>query len=171
MDEAVEPRDERRARRLMIAFRLIFYPLALGLIVLAWQQYHGDTSQADEGPVVEWRGVTAQGQAIQARTTEDGRLTALDAYLVERCSDGTRSYFRWYPGRRRFVQDGDEVRGHQSGPAVASSSPNLLFDAWVSAHMAASPRGTIRVKLSYTGDQIGLTCDSEPVTFALHRSN
>ena len=53
-------------RRLGIAVRLVLYPMAIGLIVIAWRHYHGDPPVAHP---LRWSGVTSQGQAIRAATS------------------------------------------------------------------------------------------------------
>jgi hypothetical protein len=35
------------SRRFRIGIRLVLYPMLLGLIVLAWQDYHGSPSEAE----------------------------------------------------------------------------------------------------------------------------
>src|SRR3954447_22741514 len=103
MDDASSPGDERRARRFRIVVRLVFYPMALGLIALAWQQYHGDaSSQGHVFRIGNWSGLTSQGQGIRARTGDE-LLTSLRTQVMEQCSDGSRFAARWYPGERRFV--------------------------------------------------------------------
>jgi hypothetical protein len=169
MDDALDLRDERRARRLGIGLRLVLYPMALGLIVLAWQQYHGGSSQADTIHVVEWSGVTSQGQAIRARSA-DGVLTGFDTHVLERCSTGAVFTQRWYPGQHRFVQRGENLHGRQAESGLDDSGRPVVFDDEVWARIDDHPRGTIRTQTSWTADHVTVTCESGPVTFTLSRS-
>jgi hypothetical protein len=143
--------------------------MALGLIVLAWQHYHGDSSQAESTPIVNWRGVTGQGQAVQA-AIGDGRLTFLDTNVVERCSDGSTFTFHWYPGEHRFVQHGENLRGGQAGSWDANSGRPTVWDARLWARMGARPGGAVRAQTSWAAGHGTVSCDSGPVWFALHHS-
>jgi hypothetical protein len=169
MDDEVDPRAEPLDRRLRIGHRLVLYPLALGLIVFAWQYLRSDPPQAEATSIVSWSGVTSQRKAIAA-TTGDGRLTSINTYLVERCSNGSSYTQQWYPGRYRFVQDGENARARQKAASRSRSGVPVVFDAQVRAHMGAHPSGTIRAQVSWTTGHGTLRCDSGPVTFALRRS-
>jgi hypothetical protein len=160
--------DARRARRMGIAIRLVLYPMALGLIVLAWQHYHGDSSQAESIHVVEWRGVTSQGRAMRAGSVE-GRLISLDVTVLERCSDGSPFSFRWTPAQDRFVQHGEALRGRTVATGETSSGEPAAYDNQVRARIGDHPRGTITVHVDWTRKDGTVACDSGPVTFELHR--
>src|SRR4051794_30356031 len=103
---------QRRARKFRLAVRLVFYPLAVGLIAIAWHHYHGDSARAV--PIVRWQGLTSQKEPIAA-TTQAGVLTFLDTRVIEACSDGSAIRFHWYPVQHRFVQNGEAVHGRQVG--------------------------------------------------------
>src|SRR3954468_13199487 len=170
MDDAVSPGDERRARRFRIVVRLVFYPMALGLIALAWQQFHGDaSSQGHVYRIGHWSGVTSQGQAIRVSSADES-LAFLDTHVVERCSDGSEFTTHWYPARHRFVQHGDDFRGRQAGPGRDYSGKPVVYDSRVWGRMGAHPRGTIRAQVSWTTSRGRVSCDSGLVTFALGRS-
>jgi hypothetical protein len=175
MDDGSQRRDDAGAvRHLGIAMRLVLYPLALGLIVLAWQQYHGGSSEADPPVhhgvrVVVWRGVTSQGEAMTAHT-RSGRLVFFDMQARERCSDGSRFTSRWYPGEHRFAQRGEYVVGRQFGSGSDSSGEPDRSDNSVSARIDAHPSGTVRVQDELTRRGRTVRCDSGPVTFELHRT-
>jgi hypothetical protein len=169
MDDAFDPAVERRARRLGIGVRLVLYPMALGLIVLAWQHYHGDPSQAEATNVVNWRGLTRQSQAVQAGIRER-RLMFLDTNVLERCSDGSVFTLHWYPGQHRFVQHGEYLYGHHGGRGRANNGQPTVWDARLWARIGAHPGGAIRARTSWTGRHGAVSCDSGPVWFALHPS-
>jgi hypothetical protein len=160
--------DARRARRMGIAIRLVLYPMALGLIVLAWQHYHGDSSEAEPIHVVEWSGVTSQGKAMHA-SSADGRLLVFDTTVLARCSDGSPFAFRWNPAVNRFTQHGEDLRGRAEATVNTASGDSVEYDNRVSARMDDHPHGTIRVQLDWTRNDGTVACDSGPVTFDLRR--
>jgi hypothetical protein len=169
MDDAADPEDVRRARRLGIVVRLVLYPLALGLIALAWQHYHGDPAEADLAPAVRWSGATGQGQPVRG-DIGDGLLIFFETHVVERCSDGGVYKQDWAVGREVLVQGGEEVHGREAGRGRAYSGRPVVFDARVSARMGDHPSGTVRAQVRWTADHVTVRCDSGPVTFTLHRS-
>ena len=119
---AADPEDERRARRLGIRVRVVFYPLALGLIVLAWQHYHGgDAPQAYPLPVVEWNGVTSQNRPIHATSIKGGVVRSLFTTVQERCDDGSFFTFNWFSAQRHFLQRGDSMSGREAGGGHANN--------------------------------------------------
>jgi hypothetical protein len=72
-------------------FRLIFYPAAIGLIVLLVAGRGG----ADE-PAGGWLlGSTAQDRSFELRVV-GGRPVYFDTYLAGRCSDGQDWHLHWY---------------------------------------------------------------------------
>jgi hypothetical protein len=164
MDEALDLADGRRARKLRIAVRLVFYPLALGLIASAWWYSHDRGPQPRGLRPVGWQGVTSQGRVIKA-VTAHGRVEVLNTYVVERCSDQSAYTVHWFPGQRRFIQNGEQVYGHHS-----ATSPNELFDGQVWATWGDHPRGTIRARSTLTGAHAPARCDSGLVTFSLRRA-
>jgi hypothetical protein len=169
MDDALDARDVRLERRLRIGLRLVLYPLALGLIALAWQYSHSDPPVADAKPVVQWSGVTSQGRSILG-TSSGGRLRSLDTTLVQGCSNHSAFTVRWYPGPQRFQQHGEVVRGHQAGPGSTASGGPIRFDGWVRARMGTDPQGTIVTLVRWTPKRGTVVCNSGSVTFTLHRS-
>ena len=150
-----------------IAIRLVLYPMALGLIVLAWQHYHGDP-EAGATPFKTRSGVTSQGQAIQV-STKGSLLTFFNTRVVERCSNGLSYTQRWSPNLNHFVQHGDDVRGRETGSGYADTGLPVTRDMRVSARMDAQPSGTIRTRVRLSLDHVRVSCDSGPVTFELHR--
>lgn len=85
--------DARIERRLRLGIRLVFYPLCLGLIALAWTHHQrGPATQAQAPPHqtgATWVfGTTEQGQQVQAAIV-DGVLASFETRVVTHCLDGT----------------------------------------------------------------------------------
>jgi len=169
MDDALDRRAERLARRVRLGIRLVFYPAALALIVVAWQHYHGNDASGAGTDIVGWRGVTSQGEQILA-TTGDARLVYLDTYLQERCSDGSGFSFHWMPGEARFVQHGGSVRGQTAEVGRARDGELIEYNNRLSVRLGERPSGTIRASLVYPNRRGGVRCDSGPIAFALTRA-
>jgi hypothetical protein len=168
MDDAPDRRAERLARRVRFAVRLVFYPLALALIVVAWQRYHGDAASGHGTEIAGWQGTTSQGERIGA-TTGDARLVYLDTHLRERCSDGSSFSFHWVPGEARFVQRGADVHGRTSVAGRSTSGELIEWDNQLWARLGDHPRGSLRAQLVFPNRPGGVRCDSGPVSFALER--
>ncbi len=169
MDDALDRRAERLARRVRLAVRLVFYPAALVLIVAAWQHYHGDTVHGHTTKIAGWGGVTSQGEQIVG-TTGDARLVYLDTRLRERCSDGSLFTFHWMPGEGRFVQRGTRVRGQTAQVGRAGDGELIEYDNQLWVELGDHPRGTLRARLVYPSRAGGVHCDSGSVAFALARA-
>src|SRR3954447_4134162 len=168
MEDDPDRRAERLARRVRFATRLVFYPVALVLIVVAWQRYHGDAASGHGTEIAGWQGTTSQGAGIGA-ITGDARLVYLDTYLRERCSDGSSFNFHWVPGEARFVQRGDSVHGQTSVAGRSTSGELIKWNNQVWVDLGDHPRGSLRAQLLYPNRAGGVSCDSGPVTFALER--
>jgi hypothetical protein len=169
MDDALDRRAERLARRVRLAVRLVFYPAALVLIVVAWQHYHGNAASGHATDIVGWQGTTSQGERILA-TTGDARLVYFDTYLRERCSDGSQFTFHWMPGEARFVQHGATVHGQTAEVGRAASGELIEYDNQLSVRLGDRPSGTVRARLGYPNRAGGVHCDSGTVSFALTRA-
>jgi hypothetical protein len=168
MDDALDRRAERLARRVRIGVRLVFYPTALALIVFAWQHYHGDSASGRGTEIVGWSGVTSQGRQLSA-ITGDARLVYLGTSLLERCTDGSLLTFHWEPGEARFVQQGTTVHGRSLAVSQAYGE-RIQYDNRVSVRLDGDRRGTIHAMSRYLDRPGYVQCDSGPVTFALSRS-
>jgi hypothetical protein len=168
MDGAFDSRDERGARRLGIVARIVLYPMALALIVLAWQHYRSDPTQAGSVHIATWIGVTSQDQSIQG-TNDDGVLMGFTTRVLERCSNGTVFIFDWYPAKHRFVQHGKHLRGRQAGGGRATSGEPMVYENRVWARIGSHPRGTIRAQVRLTSADGVVRCASGPVTFGSER--
>src|SRR4051812_23508943 len=166
--DAADLNAEYRARRVRIVVQLVFYPLALGLIVLAWQHYRGGSSQAHGEGAVLWTGSTSQGKPMRA-SINNGVLMTFSTRVLESCSDGTVFTLHWYPGPQRFVQQGEDVQGVQAGGARTNSGAPDLYENRVWAHIDDQPSGTIWAVDNMTRARRTVHCDSGPVTFTLHR--
>jgi hypothetical protein len=164
MEEDLERRAARLARRVRIGVRLVFYPAALVLIVIAWQHYHGHDASARGTHIVGWAGTTSQGRPIRA-ITGDGRLVYLGAPLVERCSDNSLVTFDWEPGEPRFVQHGVVVEGRTVGTTHVGA--RVDYDNRLSLRLGDEPYGTLSGQSLYSN---GVRCDSGPITFRLARA-
>lgn len=147
---------------------MVLYPMALGLIALAWHHYRSDASPADALPRVEWNGVTSQDEAMRA-VTIDGVLTRIDTHLVEQCSDGSGYTEHWYPAQHRFVQHGEALRGRQAGPGHTYSGKPIVFDNRIQARIGALPHGSMSAHVTFTKPGT-VSCKSGPVMFMLRRS-
>ena len=158
MDDAIDPRIGRRYR---IAVRLILYPLALGLIVVAWHHRPGG-SEARASDYVAWSGVTAQGQDIRV-STADGVITSLSTHVAEPCSDGSTFSLDWAPAKRSLVQTGHTVQGGYSGPGHAYDGTPVLYYERIQAYVGEYVTGTITAKV----DSGTAHCRSGPVTFSM----
>lgn len=169
MDNALDRRAERLARRVRIGIRLVFYPAALALIVFAWQHYHGNTASGHTTDIVGWSGVTSQGERITG-ITGDARLVLLDAHVRERCSNGALVTFHWMPGEGRFVQRGATVRGRSAAVAHAPSGQPVEYDNRLWAQLGGHPRGTIEATSVYSNLPGDFRCESGAVTFTLART-
>jgi hypothetical protein len=168
MDDALDRRAERLARRVRIGVRLVFYPTALALIVFAWQHYHGNTASGHTTDIVGWSGGTSQGQKISA-ITGDARLVYLDAPIVERCTNGGLVTFHWTPGEGRFVQHGATVVGRSTALAKDASGVPVEYDNQLWVTLGDHPSGSMKGASIYHRPG-RLRCESGPVTFALTRA-
>lgn len=75
-------------RRAVWIVRLVFYPLAIGLIALAWHQRQAgadDVAPARDA-LPQLGGLTAEGEAVSARLTRDGEPFALNLPVHFRCT-------------------------------------------------------------------------------------
>jgi hypothetical protein len=167
MEEALNRQDAQLARRIRIGARLVFYPLALLIILGGWHLLH-DAKPAPLG--VKWSGTTSQGQAIHAWIDQTGSLTHVDTHILESCTDGTRVTMHWRPAQRRFVQRGQDVRGYQPETHPTDSGKPAVGETTFVAKLGANPSGTIHAGDALTTDQGTLLCNSGAVAFTLQRS-
>jgi hypothetical protein len=169
MQDALAPRAPHPYRRAGVIVRLVLYPMALGLIALAWHEYHGsDTRKGHVYDVVRWSGVTSQGQAIRARTS-DGVLTGLLTRVEERCRNGRTFHFGWAPGQYRFAQHGESVRGRQAGPGRTTAGDPFTAKTTLWAQLGDRPHGGISAHLTWSNGGQKVPCASDEVTFSLRR--
>jgi hypothetical protein len=167
MDDALDRRAERLARRVRIGVRLVFYPTALVLITVAWQHFHGKPARGQSTELVRWAGTTSQGRQINA-ITNAGRLVFVDAQLVERCSDNSLLTFHWTPSEGRFVQHGASARGRTVSTSSMTSGErtgvSTNYDNRISVRLGDEPFGYLR---GSTVGRDGVSCESGPITFRL----
>jgi hypothetical protein len=165
MDAAVDHGQAHVDRRLRLAVRLVIYPLALGLIVLAWHRYHGESTPTK---VVSWTGVTARGQVIQALTAK-GRLVYFEFKVGEGCTNGSVFTYWWRRGKSAYVQNGQHVWGSDSGPGEANNGYPVVYDDQMSARIGDRLSGTISASVSWIGVEGRVQCSSGSIPFALDR--
>src|SRR5919201_4049854 len=122
MDHAIDQRDALLERRIRLGIRLVFYPVAIVLIVLAWHQRQSSPAHAHP---VSWRGVTAQGRPIRA-VTSGGVLTSVDTEVPERCVDGSVFTLHMHLGGRNFAQQGKNVTAAFRGPGQSFGGEPVL---------------------------------------------
>jgi hypothetical protein len=171
--------DARLERRLRLALRLVLYPLAIGLIVLAWQRTHPKTAafvptpqaQPTQGqPLVErWVGGTGQGQPVRA-VTVDGVLTFLETRIVTHCLDGSPWTLRLTMFASEFRRTGDIVNGRQ-GPALTTSDQGepVRVATRVRTKMYHNPVGTILSKVTRSPGPRSVLCSSGELDYTLSR--
>ena len=133
----------RLERRLRLALRLVIYPLAIGLIVLAWQRTHSQTAAFGLRPLAHWQGQTSQHQAIRL-VTDIEDLRALRTSVVMRCTDGSSAKFDIVMTAQYLGPRGDPLGGIQP-PRVLKDSRGraMTVRAWVKTNAGGDPKGTL----------------------------
>lgn len=169
--------DLRLERQLRLGIRLVFYPLAIGLIALAWQRTHPKTvsfSPVTRGPASlvqpfkAWVGVTGQGHPVWAETV-DGVLTSLTTSIVTHCRDGSTWTLRLTMFAGRFTRAGDIVNGRQ-GPARGTSDQGEPVRVTTRVRTKMSyPVGTIVSEVTRSPGPHSVHCRSYEVDYALNR--
>jgi hypothetical protein len=165
----------RLERRLRLALRLVLYPLAIGLIVLAWQHKHpqtvahGPTTQV-QPPVVRWVGSTGQGQPVRA-VTIDGVLTFLETRVVTHCLDGSPWTLRLTMFAGEFQRTGNIIDGRQ-GPRLTTSDQGepVRVATRVRTKMYHNPVGTIFSEVTRRPGPRSVYCSSYELDYALSRA-
>jgi hypothetical protein len=97
-------------RRLVWAVRLVFYPVALALIAVAWQQHRAgadDGGTAAPAPVVWWTGTTGRGDPATLAVVE-GRPRTVRVPLHFACTPELGDVWAVYTERLE-VRDGRRV--------------------------------------------------------------
>src|SRR4030088_2942225 len=118
--EPVGPANGNAAteRRLRWVVRLVFYPVSIALVVVAWHQHQAGAAGTGDTPIpaVIGDGTTDLGGHMEAATV-GGQLMYFDADLWYECPDDRPYHWRWRSrtADSHFVQLGDAVRG-QEGP-------------------------------------------------------
>jgi hypothetical protein len=158
----------RLERRLRLALRLVLYPLAIGLMVLAWQRTHPQTVAHVHGPPppVHWLGQTSQHQTIRA-VTALGRLQALRTSIVMPCDDGSSAGLRVVMTAQNLVRRGDRFEGSQQDKILKDSTGRVMTGrAWVSVDAIGELRGVLTA-VAFTADR-RVACRARPVSFSSH---
>jgi hypothetical protein len=167
---ATDARDARTERRLRVGIRLVFYPLCLGLIALAWAHYHRGSDTRAHQQSVSWVGVTQQGEVARA-VTVDGVLTFLKTRIVTRCLNGETWTLRLIMLAGEFTRTGDVVSGQQ-GPTATTSDQGerVLIVTRVRAQMRNNLIGTIASEVTRSPGQRSVRCSSYKLNYTLRRT-
>lgn len=176
-------------RKLMWIVRLVFYPVSIGLIVLAWQQRGGD--EEDPWPTHQVARIAAPGlTTVLHGDTEHGHLMRVELRDGRPVSWDVGSVTLWCgsrPGGRAHIgfsywqfvhrpQDvvsGATLRTRREGVAVAwdngwRATAKVNADARFNAD---SLRGTLRVVARMNPPVAAPVCRSGPVDFYLTRTS
>jgi hypothetical protein len=151
----------RRARRALWAFRLVFYPSAVLVAVLA-------LASRSDGDVHTWLdGTTSQGMSFELRIDGDGRPVGVGTAFKTQCPGGIYTV-RWWPRGPFRLDDGAlrirETTTHQYDFYDQTSRRIVTLDARVDD---GAVRGTATVVEHFDGPYWGrYLCESGPVTFS-----
>jgi hypothetical protein len=148
-------------RRMVWAVRLILYPLAIVLIVVAWHARHASADNDDSGPELgTLAGHTSQGEAMTLWTA-DGRPESSTLRVLYSCPDSRPELAHfWLPDHHVFNRSPDRVVGDHVTTAVDGRLLHLRGQWTGSADFrtdgrldGAAYRGTLasRVVLRYPG--------------------
>lgn len=168
----MEAPEHVRGRRALRAFRVAFYPLALGaaVLLLLHARHDGGTRQAN----AVLSGRTAQGESI-ALELDGSKPLGLLTMLHTRCPSGERRDVGWSPWDGNpvpFERDGGRLRVRETADRSYADGQTghtvVTLDASVAAERAS---GTMRAIESFArGGVPTVTCDSGPIRFtAGHR--
>jgi hypothetical protein len=160
----------RLERRLRLGIRLVFYPLCLGLIALAWSRYHRSSPTMRILPALVWTGATKQGLPVRA-VTVGGVLTSLHANVVTHCLNGSTFTLRpLHMTSAQFKQTGDIINGRQ-GPALTTSDEGepVLIATRMRARMDDQPHGTILAEVTLSPGPRSVQCSSDELDYTLRR--
>ncbi len=178
-------------RKLMWIVRLVFYPVSIGLIVLAWQQRGGDEPEAAPWSTHPVQRIAAPGvTTVLQGKTEHGhgmRLELRDGRPIGWDVDSITLWCGSRPGRggyvgfsyRQFVhspQDvvaGTTLRTRREGVSATwgngwSATAKVNADARMGED---GLRGTLRVVARMNPPLAARVCRSGPVGFYLTRTN
>jgi hypothetical protein len=106
VDDGQAQERVRRARRVAWAFRLTFYPAAIGVAVLLLAARGGG---GEFGGFLQ--GTTSQGHVISLTLNEDNDVTYLDTQITSTCERGGEWVVRWWSDSTRttFHRDGSRL--------------------------------------------------------------
>lgn len=177
-------------RKLMWIVRLVFYPVSIGLIVLAWQQRGGDEEDepwsthpveriAAPGLTTSLQGNTEQGHRMRVEL-RDGRPTSWDVggitlWCERRLGRGGHvgfSYRQFVHGPQDMVA-GTTLRTRRAG-LIATWDNGWSATAQVNADARMGEdglRGKLRVVAAMNPPMRNRVCRSGPVAFYLTRAS
>lgn len=170
-------------RRAVWIVRLVFYPVALALVVVAWQQHRAGAHGADaavapaRAPLPQLGGLTAEGEMASGRLGGDGRPFALRLAAHFRCTPAIETSDLWaYFYDQRATGGRDAVGGgrltlRHRGIAMEwdngwSGRSDLDVDARYSGTRVT---GTLRARLRLRAGNLRTRCASGTIPFAMTR--
>ena len=158
-------RIARRVRRVIWAFRLIFYP---GALVVALLPLAGRSS--GDAPSTWLAGRTDQQQSFEMRLDED-RPDLLHTTVVATCGDGYTLEHRWRMGSRvpdaRFVFDDPTLTVSQTSDVAYDDGQTRRVTLRLRAHVEDdSVKGTVWMDARGGSDRRFYVCESGPVSFS-----
>jgi hypothetical protein len=167
--DAQDAQDVRTERRLRLGIRLVFYPLCLGLIALAWTHYRGPATHVPP-PIVSWIGATEQGYPVRALTF-DGVLISVRTRTVTSCLDGSSFFVRLYMTSKDFKRTGDIIIGRQGPmPETSNQGEPVLIANRMRVRMGDQPRGTILSEVTRSPGSHSVQCRSQEMSYTLNRA-
>jgi hypothetical protein len=171
VEAADDERTLRRARKVVWAFRLIFYPGAAIAAFLLLTAGGGGTA-VQTGPSIdeltELRGRTAQRSEFILRTHE-GRPRHFKTAITAACPDGSKYTLDWYrvdADRIDFDEDTGAIDAELAMQGKWSDGVPMDYDAHLNGRLDGDAvTGTLRL----VDQRDGYVCDSGPVSFSASR--
>jgi hypothetical protein len=157
------------AGRRLLWFRLVFYPLAIGLAALAL--WHGRAPGDDFGdPTASLVGSTSQGEPISV-SLAGVRPVAFSTHLRTSCPTGRHRGYDWWPAAGEpvpFHVDGSRLRVRETGDRRWSGGVRSHLMSTLDATVGAGrANGTLRGAETITWpDGKTMTCSTGPIRFS-----
>lgn len=168
------PAQDPSHRRLVWLCRLVLYPLALGLIAVAWHQRHANADDGDGGVAPPREAVTAfltgtAGADPAAAAVVDGRPVDLAFVLHYRCVPDLGDVWATYSGvptegGRWRVRLRDRETSWASGWL---GEADIVVDGGPAGD--GRVRGTVSARMALDADGVHALCRSGPRPLALDR--
>jgi hypothetical protein len=157
-------------RRLVWIVRLVFYPVAIGLIALAWSQRHVEADRGRGPALSQLVGVGVRPGSLPFANLVDGRPVELHLPVSFRCSPDVgdvRADYTQRPGAADLVAGRLRLRTRgieTTWPSGWTGRTDLDVDARASA---TSLTGTVRARLKLDAGGRAATCASGAVPLRL----